>query len=693
MPAAGHAFGKSIPKEYTWESIFSVDEGDYHNCLAWIRSKYHGMDPADYRSLPDCVNHAIQNGSHAAFAHYFLMERHRQNAIFCRKLQELIDQQEKKLPDNQEKKDITKSIRNYSIASCWNQAPIMKQLYWRSFASSSENEIESQINPVYPFGRNGGESPARRKWRIGESIPPRDVIVQIGISLALSYEETDALLLSAGEPVLYVLDVVDLCSIFTLEKYNNNFDIPPKIKLEETKTEINRVLADYHAHGVPFLKTSNVYQLVSNKPLAETIERDIDELRSILEADNGYAQREPATNTTFLTSYYKKRLEECLKAQDISAYLEQGLLKSSDGEVPADDRQRYTAFLQKYYGFLKKTNAFLLNKPTYEKYLRCDRREWILTPEGYEHNLKLMQEHARRREPRLAERSISSSKEREEDPPFRKVEKIFKITDSPSDTTPRKGSLSLIRQIMEGRQIIEGKTDRSQNIEKKKESGYQSDLSSRLTLIKFLTATGNEDQIDYYMNLSGMWNDNWYNNYKAASSDPAQIDPLQEKSDQYLGRADYMILYALLFRDELIKEWKKRAKLETAKAEQIRGDFPMIQLLLEISRDITLAFMKLGNPGIGLKAAEYGDYDNAAEDKKKEYIKDIKDYEKELHRMMTHELIFPVSWFFQKILTAYNNQSGEGGRELQQHFQLNRGEPDDEKNTPCWKRRIPKDTE
>ena len=646
--------GNSSTK-YTWSSIFSIDEKDYQECLEWTRRYYQSISSENYSGIINCVKYAIENGNHSAFAHFFLQDKYDQKFVFCEQLNALIEQQEGK---------------DANIEELWMEAPIIK--HWRSLSfikywrllNSFKYPPKDTIDPKSTYSKGG-----KRKWRKGESIPPRDVIVQIGIVLSLTPDETNSLLLAAGESVLYVLDVVDVCSIFALEKYKNNFDIDPKTKLIETKKEIDRVLTDYKKQGVPFIESQNAFQIASNKPFISTIEEDIAKLRGLLEMkepDKADRLLSDSINTSFLTKYYQGEIKRLIKDNKIADYIKSGNLISTQGN---DLHYTNIVFLHKYYGFLKKTRDLLLKSTNYQKNISKDKDEWDLTIKGFTAVKNILYE---QQNSTLETDLFCTSEvyEKEIKAAIQTVEKILHTTDIDSHLYPSRGSLSLIRQLAEGRK----------KNKKNEPQKYQMDLSSHIVLIRFLVATGNEDIIDYYMNLSGMWNKNWYSEYKNAYSCPLEAESLQK--DNYLSRADFLILYALLYRDALINKWGEFTGLASPEKERIRTIFPMIKLLLSISQDIVLAFMKLDKT----EGSLYGDYDNARSTR---YQGGTKDYEDRLLQMMTKELVFPISWYFHEILIPWINRNDEKWTNRQQHLQLNRGENDDLENTPCWKQKIP----
>lgn len=656
-------------EEYTWSSIYNIDEDNYQKCLEWSRSYYRNIGPEHYSSLINCVRHALDNGNHSAFAHFFLQKKYDQNSVFCRRLKTLIEQQGKKIEAiNTEKYPEKKKTSIYSDKEFVKHATIIKTEYWRSF--DLKRYPLTDIKREFIYSKSG-----KGKWFNEECIPHRDAIVQIGIILSLTCGETNSLLLAAGKPALYVLDAVDVCSLFTLEKNKDNFSKDPKDKLIETKNEIDRVLIEYKKQGVPFTESKTGFQIASNMPFINTIETDIAELRALLEIKDNKKADFSLSNTTFLTKYYQNEINRLMDDKDPASYIESGNLGVTQDN---DKKKPNIVFLHKYYGHLKKTRDFLLDTTNYEKNTSKNISDWDLSVEGHKTIKNNLQSQKADESEKGSSSTLNVSQE-DIDAAISLVEKIFRITDTDSFPLAPRGKLSLIRQLVEGRNVaLNPKKSTNKTQEDHEKQKYQMDMSSHITLIRFLVATCHEDQIDYYMNLSGMWHKNWYAEYSRAYANSAASDPLQK--EDCLGRADFLVLYALLYRDALINKWQELSELKDAEKERVREKFPMIKLLLTVSRDIVLAFMKL-DKAVG---THYGDYDNA------EYQVVIKDYEKSLIHMIDNELVFPVTWYFsQELLTYRTERKYDRGTERKQHLQLNRGETDDLRNTPCWKRIIP----
>ena len=583
---------------FEWNKIYEVDENNYAAQLKGNREYYLNIDESQYSTIYKCVEHAIREGNHAAFAHFFLKEERSRNKVFGRVLSKILDERE--------------IVDNYDKVKCWINAPIIQQKYWRAldFEFTSENikrEITDKKKKTIVYGMNldtGKESQQRKNWRTGKAIPPRDVIVQMAICLGVSLEDTNQLLRAACEPALYVLDVVDVCSMFTIRDYENNYSIDPIEKLRITKDQINKSLRECLNNEMSTVSFSNVHFLGSQKPLGIGIDEEIKELKKALADDSTDDEGTNVSLTMYLTKLFEDRFKS---SNDLASFV--GYRPIDRGEA----RSPYLVFLQKYYGFLHRTKMFIDNTERYEKNMRYS--GWSLTADG-KNSLTSLQ-----RQSNVENQSINNTTVTSKN--LRKVDKVWHIADLVGKNGKEfnngddwinfksmQGSLTIPRQIIEGRKINSGS----------KHGVYEMDFGNKVHLMKFAIATGNEDEAGKYLQLAGVWDRDWYEVFKK-----------QKEVEANLDRSDFLLLYALLVRDRLIERWN--TDNDSVYASQIRSDFPMIKLLLIINRDISFASMKLYDD-----KGKMRDYDHT----------DVVDYyEADLVRIQT-EMIYPIAWYFFK---------------------------------------------
>ncbi len=603
---------KISEQRFDWNKIFVVDERNYAKQLSANREYYLQIDESDYRTVYDCVDHAIREGNHAAFAHFFLKRERSRNKVFGNMLSRLLDER--------------KNVAGYNEKKCWILAPLIQQNYWRALDFEyTQDNIFKKISEekgktiAYQVDAEGWkETQQRRNWRTGNAIPTRDVIVQIAICLGISLEDTNRLLRAASLPALYVLDAVDVCSMFMIRENENNYSIDPFDKLAMTKGQINGVLracVDRNLATIPF---SNVYLLGGEAPLGIEIDKEIAEIKEVLEGETSRQAGSEVSTTFYLTKLFEERFNNAI---DLDSFL-------GTGQSAIDySRSTYRALLQKYYGFLHKTKQFMEKTESYEKNLKYS--GWNLTADGSD-SIRLIES-----ESRVSSHRVDMKEG------LQQVDKIWHIADlvgargkefrEGDDWITVKqfpGTLTIPRQMIEGRKIsatVKAEKDKTQEDKAGKEKReksfvYEMDFGDKIHLMKFAIATGNEDAAGTYLKLAGVWERDWYEYFKKNKEIQVPLD-----------RSDYSLIYALLYRDKLIEKWND--KRNQTYASKIRTAFPMIKLLLTINRDITLASMKLYDDKNGER-----DYDGTGGP----YY-----YEEELVKLQ-REMVFPIAWFFVK---------------------------------------------
>ena len=585
-------------QQFEWNRIYEIDAEHYSGQLERNREYYRQIDDPEFTTIYDCVNHAIREGNHAAFAHFFLKEERSQSAAFGKVLSQLLEERKK--------------VNGYCESVCWVQAPIIQQNYWRALDfqytwKNIQRTISSKKNKTIAYKidlEKGKESLQRANWRKGKAIPTRDVIVQIAICLGISLEDTNRLLRAACMPALYVLDVVDVCSMFMIREYENNYSISPFEKLAMTKEQINKALRECLNNKLDTVSIMDVHLLGSQKPLGMEIDKEISEIKKVIEGTTQY--RDPNTSITmYLTRLFEDRFNS---SKDVDAFF------GTNQTIPGHSRSTYRAFLQKYYGFLHRTKMFIENTQSYEKNLRYS--GWKLTADGKDIIASFQRAVGNQGNPYR----VTTKKG------IQLVDRIWHIADLVGENgkeftngddwiaiKPFPGALTIPRQMIEGRRINSNDTGK-----KNKSFVYEMNYGNKVHLMKFAIATGNEDQAGKYLQLSGVWECDWYEFIKNEKEIPIQLD-----------RSDYLLLYALLFRDKLIERWNDSD--DPVNASAIRDAFPMIKLLLTISRDITLASMKLYD-----ESGKMRDYDNYS-------FPGL--YEEKLVKLQG-EMIYPIAWYF-----------------------------------------------
>ncbi|MCD8149045.1 MAG: hypothetical protein LUE92_05650 [Clostridiales bacterium] len=169
-----------------WKNLKS----DVEVIAKWNRS----MPKSCYSDLDRCVQCALATGNHLAFAKYFTEKAKPRKEIAAVVLEKYLDRYNKK--------------------DEWNQWKILPTAIWRSLDFEyTENNLKWN---AYDYAQMS-------TWikRVG-SVPDKDILVQLALSMGLDGDETDMLLMASGYDRLYLLDAADLFAKIALDKYGND---------------------------------------------------------------------------------------------------------------------------------------------------------------------------------------------------------------------------------------------------------------------------------------------------------------------------------------------------------------------------------------------------------------------------------------------------------------------------------------
>ena len=148
-----------------------------------------------------------------------------------------------------------------------------------------------------------------------------------------------------------------------------------------------------------------------------------------------------------------------------------------------------------------------------------------------------------------------------------------KYNDS-KDTTKKNTGNFKVKMLIEGRRILDGVGYQLEQEENKKVNAYVMDTIDKFHLIKYAVATGREDEIGKYLQYAGFWQE-----------DLCSIDDLNLEKYYFLDQTDLLVLYALKYRDALLKKWAGERDV-TEFINKAKREFPFIKLLMMINRDI-----------------------------------------------------------------------------------------------------------
>ena len=305
--------------------------------------------------------------------------------------------------------------------------------------------------------------------------------------------------------------------------------------------------------------------LAYEKDLGLDIDAEIVNLRSAFDPES--ERGESNGNTTFLTKLFTEKYEA---AGQPEAYIRE--------VVP---------FARKRYGFLRKTAQFLASD-RFQKNICWSNLE--LSDNGCFEERMLEQEDGFLNDTCKRFRLMLQSGEAAKMPREKLREKRLdvlhviwqqKTPEKEEGLDFRQGKFTVVRNLNQGRSLSHRKDMLCENNEEKLQ-GYVFDMGSKQQLMKYAVATGNEDRLGNYLVLSGYWRQDWTERFQDMS------EPALQRAWEGLSRSDWLILYAISYRDALIEAWSRRTQRNPAVfRDYAREHFPMVRLLL-VLEDIIL---------------------------------------------------------------------------------------------------------
>ena len=181
-------------------------------------------------------------------------------------------------------------------------------------------------------------------------------------------------------------------------------------------------------------------------------------------------------------------------------------------------------------------------------------------------------------------------------------------------------------------------------------TGYVFEMKKKHDVVRFALSAGREEEIGDYLVLARYWKRNWYREISGGKS----LAACREEGF-YPDLIDKLVIYALLYRDKLIENWCNKKANATVLRDQILEVFPMRELILEISYDISFVYM------YGIKHIH------------KTKIKDpaaLDEIYTEFENLRQN-MIFPVQWkgrkgkmiTYDRDCTSYKNNKKDSGEE------------------------------
>ena len=580
--------------------VSSIDTKEIENNLC----VYRAIKSLKSDAMSDYVDAAMCSGNHLAFAQEFI-----DTFIHCdeyglsydvlmslaeRKVEEFLSREASKTPPHEcgVSSEWEKTVKMHSKLQA---SYFIKDTAWRSpscvypieSAGDCKNEARTS-GSVQSTGRKVLYSPdGMKKWKSGSRIK-RDVLIQHALVIGLNADETDDLLMRAGYPALYPLDAVDACAIINLNEYAGRLDISPCEVLWKVKNDINHILQNLEGPGIVFVEkgtADGAWQGVLTSAAGRYIDQELQGLRAVFEKQKRVPKMPAGRGLTkFLTKYYSEKIE---KVHDVAAYF-------NDSGIDANE-----IFTQRYYGFLKKTKEYLYDWKRYRKNLMsCT---WELTAAFADHDFNS----DRRFRPEKAVYDSSVQKilkdlakvEADSDKYYedclrllqyvRSFDVLNQTTGMNSINPYKKDKFTYGRIMLEGEKKKFKRTDfEPSETSATAITGYVFEMKKKHDVVRFALSAGREEEIGDYLVLARYWKRNWYREISGGKSLAAC-----HEEGFYPDLIDKLVIYALLYRDKLIGEWCGKRANKTVNGNQIRDVFPMRELLLEISYDISFVYM------------------------------------------------------------------------------------------------------
>ena len=427
---------------------------------------------------------------------------------------------------------------------------IVKNINWtkKDIPDIFQNEYICSEKTLYSW-INGGES----------RMPDKYEIVQIGLYMGLSYKETNELLEAAGRELLYIINGVDAICMFYLERYHD-----PENEETEGTGKILKVKEEIDA----WLDENNLYL---EKPFTTEFDEKVKEVKRKASFPDEDLHIEDMA--FYLTECYKKRFGECKKEKDFNNFI-----KNFDFGII---RYGYTAKTQDFINYKRfKKNLYVPDielKPD----VKTSRLIGFLEDTQKQYFYKNLDT--------CFERLFNDGSSKENDI-VRMLNAIWKISYLKSDIKNKEllfegNGFSKVKELIFGRNILKADRKKNKELAQKQNAAYEFSVKNKENLIHFCVACGMEEYIGLYMRLGNYWTRDYF----------------KTGFEESVERKNAFIVYAMRYRDALIKKWSDDVEREYPDKEkmqfknQMKEAFPFLQLMLEINREIQFIASQIEN--------------------------------------------------------------------------------------------------
>lgn len=506
-------------------------------------SQLYGMLPeAEYSSIENCVNYAIKNGNHLAFAKYYIEQIH-----------------EKRSHNKMFADMFVEKAESKGVSIRFNQIKVMKSDCWR--------------NPDYEYLKSGILSNAMfSNYKSGRNLPDRDVIVQLGIFFDMNLDCINEMLVKSGAHGLYLLDLVDAVVMYYLEKGFTESEIKDALnalnditilngvkeldkeiqkryaKLYIIKKKINDKLGEYEKGS---WKDFIVYAKSAQSKKEEEVRAffsekfDLEKMQAMLSNKIKKEKHNEVekSHTNYITSYFCDVFQNSASLEDF--------LKE------VDSKESINAFTNRHYAVMLKIYKILNDDLMYEKNLICQGLYKNFMEGEWKSDFQI-DDYQRTTKKNTA------------------VKKIFAYKNHICDDEGRGDfisfhhGLSSVDNLLEGRPVKVSSEDYSEL--------FDLHVESKGTMLKYAIAAGHEEDINSLMVYAGYWKENKLSKHYKIEED--------KTADCY----DYILFYAYCFREALLDKRDKTEINDQMKRLMNRKNFPFLELIMGIARDIQAAY-------------------------------------------------------------------------------------------------------
>ena len=517
-----------------WDCVYACEVfEDYEKLLSSCKKIYRKIPKERWNDLDACVDYAIETGNHAAFTQFYLKKACDQYQVFGLTILDLFDQY---------------GIKKTDYAK-WS---IIKNTYWtkKNIPNYFEKEYTCNNKTLY-------------SW-INESenrMPEKYEIVQIGLYMGLSCRETNKLLEAAGKELLYIINSIDAICMFYLDFYHKTKE--HSIDATEKICKVKKMIDSWTEED----------GLLWEQPFTEGFSEKVSELKKKVSSSGNSLKAEGEELAFYLTRCYEKKFRECAEEKDFSSFIENydfGIL---------------------HYGYTTKTQEFMNNKKfkknlyTPDIELKAEVNAYDLDRFQRRKNLSFFNEDMEKFYNKVCE-----GKDLKENDVVWMLNAIWKISWIRSDCGyidrfPSRNGFSKVKEMVYGRNILKADKKRNEELAKTKKAAYEFSVKNKENLIQFCVACGMEDYLGVYMRLGNYWTEDYFKHGLSG----------------YMERKNVFIIYAMKYRDALISRWcavmKKKYpdKNEIEFQNQIKENFPFLQLMLIINRDIQFISSQIEN--------------------------------------------------------------------------------------------------